>query len=591
MRDQITRSLGRPSDRAAQGARRHGGRQADAAGESPRSASRCSRSAARRRSTTENTPGRRKARESMMVERFEQQSKKYLAEVASQRDDRVQIGRMSMPPLALTLGEPAGIGPDITFAAWRRRAELGLPPFYVLGRPAVSARAAPSASASACRSRSSNRRTPPPPSRTALPVVDLGLAVTAEPGQPDASSAPAAIAAIRRAVADVHGRRGRARSSPIRSPRTCSTARASPSPATPNISPSSPRNTTGVPAHPVMMLWSPELAVVPVTIHLPLRDVPAAAHHRPDRRDRPDRRARPARRASASPSRGSRSPASTRMPARTARSATRTSPSSRPPSRGCAPTASTRAARCRPTPCSTPRARATYDAALCMYHDQALIPIKTLAFDHAVNVTLGLPFVRTSPDHGTAFDIAGTGKRRSGEPDRRAACSPRASPRSPSRLLSRAAHERDRRPAAAARRHPPARSRRQEIARPELPARSQPDRAASPAPPGRSTASTVIEIGPGPGGLTRALLADGARRVDRHRARRPRHRRAGRDRRALSRPPRRRRRRRARRSIRARISPAARRASSPTCPTTSPPRCWSAGSPPSRGRPGTTGWC
>ena len=56
------------------------------------------------------------------------------------------------------------------------------------------------------------------------------------------------------------------------------------------------------------------------------------------------------------------------------------------------------------------RARSRYDAALAMYHDQALIPIKTLAFDHAVNVTLGLPFVRTSPDHDTAFDIAGTGK-------------------------------------------------------------------------------------------------------------------------------------------------------------------------------------
>ena len=55
-------------------------------------------------------------------------------------------------------------------------------------------------------------------------------------------------------------------------------------------------------------------------------------------------------------------------------------------------------------------ARKTYDVAICMYHDQALIPIKTLAFDHGVNVTLGLPFVRTSPDHGTAFDIAGTGK-------------------------------------------------------------------------------------------------------------------------------------------------------------------------------------
>ncbi|MEC6999375.1 4-hydroxythreonine-4-phosphate dehydrogenase PdxA [Brucella abortus] len=54
-------------------------------------------------------------------------------------------------------------------------------------------------------------------------------------------------------------------------------------------------------------------------------------------------------------------------------------------------------------------ARATYDAAICMYHDQALIPAKALAFDETVNVTLGLPFIRTSPDHGTAFDIAGKG--------------------------------------------------------------------------------------------------------------------------------------------------------------------------------------
>ncbi|MFV2092934.1 MAG: PdxA family protein, partial [Hyphomicrobiales bacterium] len=57
-------------------------------------------------------------------------------------------------------------------------------------------------------------------------------------------------------------------------------------------------------------------------------------------------------------------------------------------------------------------ARKTYDAALCMYHDQALIPVKTLAFDRAVNVTLGLDFIRTSPDHGTAFDIAGSGTAR-----------------------------------------------------------------------------------------------------------------------------------------------------------------------------------
>jgi len=56
-----------------------------------------------------------------------------------------------------------------------------------------------------------------------------------------------------------------------------------------------------------------------------------------------------------------------------------------------------------------PAARTRYDVAVCMYHDQALIPIKTLDFDRGVNVTLGLPFLRTSPDHGTAFDIAGQG--------------------------------------------------------------------------------------------------------------------------------------------------------------------------------------
>lgn len=56
------------------------------------------------------------------------------------------------------------------------------------------------------------------------------------------------------------------------------------------------------------------------------------------------------------------------------------------------------------------RARAGYDVAICMYHDQALIPIKTIDFDHGVNISLGLPFVRTSPDHGTAFDIAGRGQ-------------------------------------------------------------------------------------------------------------------------------------------------------------------------------------
>ncbi len=61
----------------------------------------------------------------------------------------------------------------------------------------------------------------------------------------------------------------------------------------------------------------------------------------------------------------------------------------------------------RRTPCSPLAPRLRYDVAICMYHDQALIPLKTLDMDHGVNVTLGLPIVRTSPDHGTAFDIAG----------------------------------------------------------------------------------------------------------------------------------------------------------------------------------------
>ena len=73
-------------------------------------------------------------------------------------------------------------------------------------------------------------------------------------------------------------------------------------------------------------------------------------------------------------------------------------------------------------------ARTTYDAALCMYHDQALIPIKALAFDEAVNVTLGLPFIRTSPDHGTALSLAGTGSRARDEPDRSTEARGRAVP-------------------------------------------------------------------------------------------------------------------------------------------------------------------
>jgi len=157
-----------------------------------------------------------------------------------------------------------------------------------------------------------------------------------------------------------------------------------------------------------MMLWSPVLAVVPVTIHLSLRDAIAQLTS--------DLIVTTARIAVAD------------MKARFGLANPRLALSGLNPHAGehgslgteditiVTPAIETLRAEGievrGPLPADTmfhPAARDTYDCAICMYHDQALIPIKTLSFDDAVNVTLGLPFIRTSPDHGTAFDIAGTG--------------------------------------------------------------------------------------------------------------------------------------------------------------------------------------
>ena len=144
-----------------------------------------------------------------------------------------------------------------------------------------------------------------------------------------------------------------------------------------------------------------------------------------------------------------------------------------------------------------------------MYHDQALIPIKTIDFDGGVNVTLGLDFVRTSPDHGTAYDIAGTGRRQPREPDRRA----RARPRRWARRRARAAMS------LAPDGLPPL---REVIAAHGLSARKALGQnflldlnltAKIARRAGDLAACDVLEIGPGPGGLTRALLAEGARHV------------------------------------------------------------------------------
>jgi 4-hydroxythreonine-4-phosphate dehydrogenase len=310
-------------------------------------------------------------------------------------------------PLALTLGEPAGIGPDVTLAAWRRRHELVIPPFYIVARTSFLQRRADELGLSVPLA------TVEPEDAAAvfadaLPVVELGLPITCAPGRPDASSAPAAIAAIRHAVADVFaGRASAVVTNPIAKNVLYRSGFAEPGHT--EFLARLVHETTGRECRPVMMLWSPELAVVPVTIHLPLADVPKLldedlivdtgrivagdlSHHFGIAHPRLAV-------AGLNPHAGEDGALGSEDKAIVAPAVARL--------------VADGIKAVGPVPADTlfhAAARATYHAALCMYHDQALIPIKTLAFDHAVNVTLGLPFVRTSPDHGTAFDIAGTGR-------------------------------------------------------------------------------------------------------------------------------------------------------------------------------------
>jgi 4-hydroxythreonine-4-phosphate dehydrogenase len=309
-------------------------------------------------------------------------------------------------PLALTLGEPAGIGPDLALAIWQRRAELGLPPFYIIAEPNFLRRRAtqlglriPIEGATAATAVATFA--------SALPVAALGLSISAEPGKPDQSSAPAAIAAIRRAVADVMaGSAAAIVTNPVAKNVLYNSGFAEPGHT--EFLAKLVQETSGKALRPVMMLWSPELAVVPVTIHLPLRDIFSqlsielvAETGRIVARDLRKRFGIAQPRlaiAGLNPHAGEAGMLGDEDRAIVAPAVA-------------ALVAEGIEAR-GPLPADSmfhEAARASYDAALCMYHDQALIPIKTLAFDHAVNVTLGLPFVRTSPDHGTAFDIAGTG--------------------------------------------------------------------------------------------------------------------------------------------------------------------------------------
>ncbi|PVE24410.1 4-hydroxythreonine-4-phosphate dehydrogenase PdxA [Microvirga sp. KLBC 81] len=308
-------------------------------------------------------------------------------------------------PLLLTQGDPAGIGPELTLRAWLQRDQERLPPFAVLADPAHLERVAsaqgwivPIMPVDAAQASSAFSQ--------ALPVIPLKAKVSADPGKPDPASAPSVIESIETAVRLVRsGTASAVVTNPIAKHVLYDAGFRHPG-HTEFLAALAAQD--GNTYHPVMMLWSEELAVIPVTVHIPLSSVPSAlttelivmtgrivARELKERFGLANPRLALA---GLNPHAGENGAMGTEDQAIIAPAI--------------ATLQAEGIAASGPLPADTmfhARARKSYDAALAMYHDQALIPIKTIAFDEAVNVTLGLPFVRTSPDHGTAFDIAGQG--------------------------------------------------------------------------------------------------------------------------------------------------------------------------------------
>jgi 4-hydroxythreonine-4-phosphate dehydrogenase len=305
-------------------------------------------------------------------------------------------------PLAVTVGEPAGIGGEITLKAWLGR-RPGDPAFYLIDDPErLAALAAKLGWRVPIRPIATPAETPEIFAE-ALPVAPIGAVLRGRPGHPDPADAPAIIGAIETAVADVRdGRAAALVTNPIHKDSLYRAGFRHPG-HTEYLA-----ELAGEGATAVMMLVCPRLRVVPVTIHLALRQavdsltaaaiveagqVTAAALQRDFGIAAPVLAV-----AGLNPHAGEAGGLGHEeieivAPAVAALRAAGID------ARG-------------PLAADTmfhPEARRSYDAALCMYHDQALIPIKTIDFYGGVNVTLGLPFVRTSPDHGTAFAIAGNG--------------------------------------------------------------------------------------------------------------------------------------------------------------------------------------
>ena len=305
-------------------------------------------------------------------------------------------------PLALTMGDPAGIGGEIALKAWQalRRSDDGAV-FVYLGAPD------PLRDLAAGLGLAAEIRVVSAPGEAvgvfadALPVLPIETAAPVRPGDPDPANAPAVIAAIDRAVALARGSEvAGVVTNPINKAVLYAHGFRHPG-HTEYLA-----DLCGIATPPVMMLVSDQLRVVPVTIHLSLAEAIESLT------------------AEAIIARGRICAAG--LAGDFGVAAPRIAVAGLNPHAGeaghlgreeieiIAPAAAALRAEgiaaADPAPADTlfhERARREYDAVLCMYHDQALIPLKTLDFDGGVNVTLGLPIVRASPDHGTAFDIAG----------------------------------------------------------------------------------------------------------------------------------------------------------------------------------------
>jgi len=308
-------------------------------------------------------------------------------------------------PLAVTMGEPAGIGGDITLKAWANRS-ADIAPFFVIDDPARLADLAGKLGLSVPLAIIDGPDQASAAFDTALPVLPLPLAEPVAPGHP----APANAAVVARSIAWAVElcRQDLAAgivTNPIHKAAMYAGGFAFPG-HTEYLA-----HLTGVQGREVMMLACPGLRVVPVTIHVALTQAIAMLDH--------DLIVATGTQTAHALKSDFGIPAPRLAVAGLNPHAGEDGTMGREDIEIVAPAvASLRRAGIDafgPLPPDTlfhEEARRTYDAVLCMYHDQALIPLKTIGFDCGVNITLGLPIVRTSPDHGTAFSLAGTGKAR-----------------------------------------------------------------------------------------------------------------------------------------------------------------------------------